>query len=458
MVKAKQINRRCVILGFGAVAVPVCHIFASRYPMREYVIIDKKRITDEQIKIFGNKRVSRLELDIKPDELFETINYILKDDDVVCDFFGCNETVDILRACHLKKRIVYMNADVEENLLKPYPSQYAMYQAFFEFKRKFKPTFAGCIDAGANPGMITHFAILGIFSMAKEAIKNKIADHEKIKFFLDKKDYANLAQIMQVDVIHVSEWEKIEPSDESKFKGFTTNSWCVDGFHDEWTSRGEVSMGTHDIEDLSQKGYETILMSEPLNVKCPFPVYMKTACPTQIFTGKVVRHPETMEISRIFSTDQHVPTVAFVYHPSRLPRQNLEDKDWKKLPTKIIDESTGGPLKGSETMGATLISSRKDIQPRWFGSIVSCEQEREVGTNSNPTVLQVAAGIISHLLLALEEPEKGLCLPHEFDSEKIMELAKPFLGTIVDVSLPFRLPTKWNELISTKEEMDIDLV
>ena len=109
-------------------------------------------------------------------------------------------------------------------------------------------------------------------------------------------------------------------------------------------------------------------------------------------------------------------------------------------------------------MGATLISSRKDIQPRWFGSIVSCEQEREVGTNSNPTVLQVAAGIISHLLLALEEPEKGLCLPHEFDSEKIMELAKPFLGTIVDVSLPFRLPTKWNELISTKEEMDTDLI
>ena len=72
--------------------------------------------------------------------------------------------------------------------------------------------------------------------------------------------------------------------------------------------------------------------------------------------------------------------------------------------------------------------------------------------------LIIAAGIISHLLLALEEPEKGLCLPHEFDSEKIMELAKPFLGTIVDVSLPFRLPTKWNELISTKEEMDIDLV
>ena len=458
MVKAKQINRRCVILGFGGVAKPVCHIFATRYSMREYIIIDKKRITDDQIKIFGNKRVSRLEFDIKPEDLFETMRYILKDDDIVCDFFGCNETIDILHACHLKKGIIYVNASIEENILKPYPSQNALYQAFFEFKKKFKPHFTGCIDAGANPGMITHFAILGIYSMAKEAIKNKIADYEKIKYVLDKKDIANLAQIMRVDVIHVSEWEKIEPNDESKFKGFVTNTWCIDSFHDEWFINAEVSMGTHDIKDLSQKNYNKILMSEPPTVKCPFPLYMKTACPTQIFTGKIVRHPETIEISKIFSTDEHIPTVAFVYHPSRLPRQNLEDKDWQKLPEIIIDESSGGPLSGSETMGATLISSRKDIQPRWFGSIVTCEQEREVGGNSNPTTLQVAAGIISHLLLALEQPDKGLCMPHEFDSERILELAKPFLGTIYDVNLPFRLPTKWSELLSTKEEMDTDLV
>ena len=458
MVKEKQINRRCVILGFGSVARPVCHIFATRYSMKEYIIIDRNRITDEQIKIFGNKRVSRIELDIIPEELLETMSYILKDNDIVCDFFGCNESLDIIHACHLKKGIVYVNASIEENILKPYPSQNALYLAFFEFRKKFRPSISGCIDAGANPGIITHFAILGIYSMAREAIKNKIADYQKIKYFLDKKDYANLAQIMQVDVIHILEWEKLEPNDESKFKGFVTNSWCLDSFHDKWYARSEVSKGTHDIKDLSQKGYETIPMSDPPTVKCPFPLYMKTACPSQVFTGKVVRHPETIEISKIFSTDEHIPTVAFVYHPSRLPRQNLEDKDWKKLPTIIMDESTGGPLKGSETMGATLISSRLDIQPRWFGSIVSCEQEREIGTNSNPTTLQVAAGIISHLILALEEPEKGLCMPHEFDSEKILELAKPFLGTIADVSLPFRLPTKWNELISTKAEMDTDLI
>ena len=457
MEKAKEINRRCVILGFGGVAKPVSYIFATRYSMREYILIDKRRITDEQIKIFGDKPVSRLEFNIKPEDLFDTMNYILKDNDIVCDFFGCNETIDILRACHLKKGIVYINASMEENILKPYPTQNALYQAFFEFKKKFKPTFTGCIDAGANPGMITHFAILGIFSMAKEAIKNKITNYEEIQFYLDKKDLAKLAQIMQVDVIHISELEQIEPKDENKFKGFVTNTWCIDSFLDEWFDKAEVSIGTHDIKDLSQENYFKIPMSEPPTVKCPYPLYMKTASPNKIFTGKVVMHPETEEISKIFSNEEHIPTVAFVYHPSKLPRQNLENKDWRELPQIIMDESTGGPLSGSETMGATLISSRKDIMPRWFGSVVTCEQEREIGSNSNPTTLQVAAGVISHLLLALEEPERGLCMPHEFDSEKILQLAKPFLGTIIDINLPFRLPTKWGELLSTKDEMDTDL-
>ena len=135
MVKVKDINRRCVILGFGGVAKPVSHILSTRYPMKEYILVDRRRITDKEIELFGEKKVSRLEMDIKPEELFDTMMYILKDNDVVCDFFGCNETLDILHACHLKKGIIYVNASIEENILKPYPSQNALYQAFYAFKK-----------------------------------------------------------------------------------------------------------------------------------------------------------------------------------------------------------------------------------------------------------------------------------------------------------------------------------
>ena len=458
MIKAKEINKRCVILGFGEVAKPVCHILSTRYPMREYVLVDKRRISDKEIELFGQKRVSRLEMDIRPEDLFDTMMYVLKDGDVVCDFFGCNESLDIVHACHLKKGIVYINASLEENIEKPYPTQDALYQAFFAFRNKYNPVFTGCIDAGANPGMITHFSILGIFSMAKYAIEKKIADYEKIEIFLKEKDISGLAEIMKVDVIHISEIEQIEPHNPNNLKGYVTNSWCIESFVDEWFANAEVSMGTHDQKYLSGKDYIKIPLSDPPTVKCPYPLYMKTASPTQIFTGKIVSHPETIEISKLFSNENHIPTVAFVFHPSRLPRQDLEQKGWKLLPHKVFDESNSGPLSGSETMGATLISSRDDIPPRWFGSIVTCEQEREIGSQSNPTTLQVAAGIISHLIMSLKDPEKGLCMPHDFDSEKILEIAKPFLGTIIDTNLPFRLPISWKDLLSTKEQMDTDLI
>ena len=183
MIKIKEIQRRCVILGFGGVAKPVCFIFTTRYPMKEYLLVDKKNIDEKELQLFRNQKVTTLKIDIKPDKLFDTINNIIKDGDIVCDFLGCNETIDILHGCNLKKDIYYVNSSLEENILKPYPSQNALYDAFDEFKKKYNPSINGCIDAGANPGMITHFAILGLFSMAEYAIKIILQIQKKLKYY-----------------------------------------------------------------------------------------------------------------------------------------------------------------------------------------------------------------------------------------------------------------------------------
>lgn len=102
-----------------------------------------------------------------------------------------------------------MNSSLEENIQKPYPTQNDLYQAFFEFKKNISLY---------SLGVLMQVLILGIYSMAKEAIKKKVADSDEIKYFLDKKDVAGLAEIMKVDVIHISEWEQIEPKDPNKFK------------------------------------------------------------------------------------------------------------------------------------------------------------------------------------------------------------------------------------------------
>ena len=49
-------------------------------------------------------------------------------------------------------------------------------------------------------------------------------------------------------------------------------------------------------------------------------------------------------------------------------------------------------------------------------------------------------------------------MPHDFDSEKILELARPFLGNIIDKNLPFRLSSSLGKLLSKKEKMDTDLI
>ena len=54
-----------------------------------------------------------------------------------------------------------------------------LYIKLFMLLKKYNPVFTGCIDAGANPRMITHFSILGIFNMAKYAIEQNIDDYKK---------------------------------------------------------------------------------------------------------------------------------------------------------------------------------------------------------------------------------------------------------------------------------------
>ena len=53
-------------------------------------------------------------------------------------FFGCDEILDIIHACSLKKDIFYIKSSLEENIVKPYPTQNTLYDAFEEFKKKYK--------------------------------------------------------------------------------------------------------------------------------------------------------------------------------------------------------------------------------------------------------------------------------------------------------------------------------
>jgi homospermidine synthase len=68
----------------------------------------------------------------------------------------------------------------------------------------------------------------------------------------------------------------------------------------------------------------------------------------------------------------------------------------------------------------------------------------------NPTTLQVAASAAAHMKLAAQRPNQGLLMPHNFDSDEIIKIAAPYLGTILDCDLEIRLPVAWQDLLSSE--------
>jgi homospermidine synthase len=68
----------------------------------------------------------------------------------------------------------------------------------------------------------------------------------------------------------------------------------------------------------------------------------------------------------------------------------------------------------------------------------------------NPTTLQVAASTTAHMKLAAERRNQGLLMPHNFDSDEIIKVALPYLGTILDCDLEIRLPVTWQDLLSSE--------
>jgi homospermidine synthase len=287
--------------------------------------------------------------------------------------------------------------------------------------------------------------------MAELAVERKIPKWELIQELLQQKNQAELCTVLQIETIHISELEELTPGDLSKCEGKAVVSWAPLSFIEEWIEPTEIPVGTYDKEWLLGPACKMIENSVPPTVDAPFPLYLKTAVPGTAFVGRAVRHPETGEIAKITLDPKtgHLPTIGFVYRPSDITWYGaINDPKWVDLPTLMLAECNMGPLTGRESMGALFVSSRDDVPVHWCGSVLTCEESRALGCRLSPTALQVAAGVYSHTMLALKYPKKGMVRPGAFDPYEIIELARPYLGRVLNEDLDVKFSAKWSEMIS----------
>lgn len=305
-------------------------------------------------------------------------------------------------------------------------SNYWLREEMLKLKRQSqKNSLTAVVAHGANPGLISHFVKYGLQRLASEqGIEDEIDSPKR---------WPQLAKSLGVKGIHVSEWDT-QRSHEPRQPGEFVNTWSVDGFLSEGQQPAELGWGTHE-KNLPSEGCHFSFGSN-----CA--IYMtRPGLATRVrswvprlgaFYGFLVTHNEAISLSDFFTLyeDKKIvyrPTCHYAYRPCDDAIASIHDMLGRELSPPIkkrfIRESV---ISGTDFLGALIYGPPSGAV--WVGSILSLQQAKELAPLQNATTLQVGAGVLGAMIWAIEHPNEGIVEAEEIDFERVLEIAKPYLG------------------------------
>lgn len=361
--------------------------------------------------------------------------------------FLLNLSVDVSSVALIEwcceKGVMYLDTCIEpwlggytdQNVSPSHRSNYGLREDVLAFRKKLinaknVPTIIP--THGANPGLVSHWVKQGLVNLARDI--QGVEAHPK-----NRAEWAQLAQSLNVKVIHCSERDTQVPSIPKRRNEFV-NTWSVDGFIGEGSQPCELGWGSHEKHfpaDGQRHGYGTdaaIYLTRP-----GASVRVRTWTPNEgNFHGFLITHAEAISISDYYSVKDgdkvvYRPTCHYAYHPSDSTISSLHElagKNWIAQDNKriLMSEIVEG---GVDELGALLMGHKKGAY--WYGSQLTIEEARKLAPYNNATSLQVAAGVMGAVVWAMENPNAGIVEPDDMDYQRVLELASPYLGKQVGV-------------------------
>ncbi|HLJ65080.1 MAG TPA: saccharopine dehydrogenase C-terminal domain-containing protein, partial [Stellaceae bacterium] len=314
-------------------------------------------------------------------------------------------------------------------------SNYALRERILDLRARLGPSSpTAVVTHGANPGLVSHFL--------KQALLNLAADLGlDVERPRNRTEWAELASRLKVKVIHVAERDT-QSSSIAKRPGEFVNTWSVDGFVGEGMQPAELGFGTHEHR-LPPDGHRH-------GFGCDAAIYLnRPGAATQVrswtplqgpFHGFLITHSEAIAIADYLTLPDgarrgkakpgYRPTVHYAYHPcdaAVLSLHELAGRNWRMPEMKrlITDEI----VSGSDELGVLLMGHARGAY--WYGSRLSIQAARDCAPYNNATSLQVTAAVLAGIIWALENPRAGIIEPEEVDFERILQIARPYLGRLV---------------------------
>ncbi len=366
---------------------------------------------------------------------------------------GCN---DIVEWCH-DHGVLYVNTSVEvwdpyEGIDRKTPPERTLYVRHMALRKMIagwanKRGPSAVLDHGANPGLVSHFTKQALEDISRKWLagkKNRGARRERIQDARDRRAWNDLAMLLGVKTIHISERDTqltSRPKEENEF----VNTWSIEGLYEEGTSPAEMGWGTHE-KKLPPRAWQH--KSGPKNQIClgnwGVNTWVRSWVPCGEIIGRVIRHGEAFTISDNLTVWKkgkaaYRPTVHYAYglcDSAIASLVELQMRNYEMQPRlRIMGDDI---VAGRDELGCLLMGH--DYRSWWIGSLLDIHETRKLVPHQNATTLQVACSLVAAVLWMIRNPEMGVCVPDDLPHDEILRDARPYLGPVIS------RPVDWSPL------------
>ena len=446
---------RVLILGAGSVAQCTLPLVLKQIAKPNQVLVMDMEDRRDRIQDQIDQGVTFIQNAVTKENLNQLLSEYLKAGDLLLDLawnIDCNKILDW---CH-NNGVLYLNTSVEEwdpyigGADRPvlertlYPRHMKMQNMVNKWTEKGP---SAVVEHGANPGLVSHFTKHALVEIANKTLSEDKVSKE-IETYLAEEDFAQIARLLGVKVIHISERDT-QITNKPKEVGEFVNTWSVDGFYEEGIAPAELGWGTHE-KKLPKNAFVHTGSGPNNQIAIAQPgakTWVRSWVPDFEIIGMVIRHGEAFTITdhlTVWDENQNPiyrPTVHYSYCPSNeaiASMVELEMRQWNLQSRKrILNDEI---ISGEDRLGVLLMGH--PFKSWWSGSLLSIGKARELLPGQSATTLQVAISVVAASIWMIENPNQGVCVLDDLPWEFILKIAKPYLGDLHSA------PVDWDPLQS----------
>ena len=448
-------EKRILFLGYGAVAKAVWNY------MGQFIKVDPKCVylVDKSEKAFygpGLLHVHCLVRDVDATNFEEFVSF-LEEGDVVIDLTFSSATYFFIQTCWMRG-LHYLNTSIEDHTddfsgKSIHVQQQYVHRIFADCAAVTPIRSCVVTECGQNPGLIQHYVLFALQQLYEEM-------HPESPLRYDRDALIQLISELEIGTILMSERDQLKttrPLDKNRLY----NTWSVGGFICEALDCCELVKGTENtfiqprFENIHQ-GLEQLMEPHQVDGTNVFflqqngmtslltsiaPVWKDGNIVDEVFQGQLIHHGEIFELASYFGPN--APFMSYVYQSSPymndsfhtvssiFGRKHLslflkQENSFQVFDNILVSKEEA--MKGFDSIGCTIFCGTDSVKRIvWCGSIV---KDDECMPEFTPTIVQVAAGVLSGLSFILEKGRvPGYYPPLSMDTDYMIKKAKPLLGT-----------------------------